>query len=76
MAVKDIIYIKENGILFILLNETGLLSKMDSLLSSFSGSSKDKKKELGALIAYKEEPNGSLEFQRLWKRGFDSEVQF
>ena len=73
MAVKDMIYIKENGILFILLCETSIFSKMDSLLSSLSGSKKDKK-ELGSLIAYKEDPKGSLVFHRLWKHGFDSEV--
>jgi hypothetical protein len=72
MAVKDFAYYPKEGVLFVLLTETNVISKLGAFISSFSNPAS--KEELSSIVAYKEDPPGSLEFSKLWKKNFDYEV--
>jgi len=68
MSVKDFIYIPSKGVMFVLLSETRMVSKIGSFLSSISKSA-----EVSTVMAYREEPEGSLEFTKLWQYSLSSE---
>jgi hypothetical protein len=70
--VKDFAFYPQKGILFALLSEANVMSKIGALISTFSNP--NTKEELSCVIAYKEETIGSLEFVKLWKYGFEQEV--
>lgn len=71
MSVKDFAYSPTKGILFALVTETRVVSKIGSLLSSIS-----KMQDISYVYCYKEEPPGSFDFTRLWQHGSTLEVSF
>lgn len=73
MSVKDCAYYPNQAVLFVLLTETNMMSKLGAFISSFSNPAT--KEELSSVVAYKEDPPGSLEFSKLWKKNFDYEVK-
>ena len=68
MSVKDFVYIPSKGVLFVLLAETRIASKIGSFLSSIA-----KTQEVSSVIAYKEEGEGSFEFTKLWQYNLSNE---
>lgn len=70
MSAKDFVYSSAKGILFALLTETRVVSKIGSLLSSIS-----KMQDISYVYCYQEEPPGSFDFTRLWQHGSTLEVQ-
>ncbi len=69
MSVKDFVYVEDKGVLFVLLTETRVVSKIGNFISSIS-----KPHEVGSVIAYKEDTPGSLEFTELWQYNLKLEV--
>ncbi len=72
MACKDFAYSTSKGIFYALLSEANVISKIGAFINTFSNP--NTKEELSCVIAYKEENPGSLEFEKLWKAGFENEV--
>jgi len=71
-GVQDFIYIPQKGLLFILLTETSVVSKLGALISNIS--SNKNKEEVSSVLLYKENPLNSLEFTKVWKKSFNTEV--
>lgn len=69
MSVRDFIYVPSKGVLFVLLSETRMVSKIGSFLSSISRTA-----EVSSVMAYKEDSEGSLEFTKLWQYSLSNEV--
>lgn len=70
--VSDFIYLKEPRILFVALNDSSILSKMDDIFSSFT--SKNSNEIRGSLHVYRVEGRDSLALNLLWKKDFKSGV--
>ena len=68
----DFAYDHKAGSLFLLISESGVVSKIGSFFSAFKNPSKQD--TLSSVIAFKEEPLGSLEFVKLWKHNYAAEV--
>lgn len=71
-GAKDFIYLNQKGILFVLIAETSMMSKLGTFISNFS--SAKGKEEMSSVLTYQEDPPGSLEFAKLWKKSFEIEV--
>lgn len=69
MGVKDFIYLPDKGVLFVLLAETRVVSKIGNFISSIS-----KTQEVSSVIAYREDPPGSFDFVQLWQHNLKLEV--
>lgn len=71
-GVRDLIYLPQKGVLFALLSETSVISKLGTFISNFSNPKG--KEEISSVVFYKEDPPNSLEFTRVWKKSFENEV--
>lgn len=69
MSVKDFVYSPSKGVLFTLLSETRVVSKLGALIDSIS-----RAPEISSVVAYIEEPPGSMEFTKLWQYNLSVEV--
>jgi len=69
MGVKDFVYLPDKGVLFLLLAETRVVGKIGNFISSIS-----KPQEVSSVIAYREDPPGSLDFTQLWQHNLKLEV--
>lgn len=74
MGVSDFVFIKEEGVLFVSLCDTSILSKMDDIFSTFTN--KNSNDYRGCVLAYKLEGNTPLKFSLLWKKDFKNGVNF
>lgn len=71
-GAKDFVYLNQKGILVVLIAETSMMSKLGTFISNIS--SGKGKEEMSSVLLYQEEPLGSLEFNKLWKKSFDTEA--
>lgn len=71
-GVQDFIYIPQKGLLFILLTETSVVSKLGAMISNIS--SNKNKEEVSSVLLYKEDPLNSLEWTKVWKKSFNNEA--
>ena len=74
MEVTQMTYLPYSGIILLGLGETGVMSKIDNLMTSFAGPMKPGSLINGAVVAYGEDPIGSLRFNKLWHKSVESGV--
>lgn len=74
MEVSQMIYLPYSGILLLGLGDSGVASKIDSVMNIFAGPIKTTSLVNGSVVAYAEDPIGSLKFEKLWHRNTDSGV--